>query len=216
MLFRSRRATSMNKQTMNKRMMQQQTMSEQMMHAEQTMIKQISKIKRCNLGNDENDADTSETSNPDREGVDGHSEGATSDVISHHKNTVAKRVTKCCDLPPEIMSIWSFKRKRYPDGTLKPIFGGDSNYQPLTIFSHKPMNHSFDLWQRQMEIHKPTKQLAQDALLSVNLSIQLCGLCHDKNSERVMFSYQGQNNEIVLIHQILNHPIGKCQNKEVS
>ena len=44
--------------------------------------------------------------------------------------------------------------------------------------------------------HEPTKRLRQDALLPVNLSTQLCGLCHDKNSERVMFSNQGQDNEI--------------------
>jgi hypothetical protein len=44
-------------------------------------------------------------------------------------------------------------------------------------------------------IHKPTKRLGQDALLPVNLSSK-GGICHDKNSERVMFSNQGQDNEI--------------------
>jgi hypothetical protein len=44
-------------------------------------------------------------------------------------------------------------------------------------------------------IHKPTKRLGQDALLPVNLSSK-GGLCHNKNSERVMFSNQGQDNEI--------------------
>jgi hypothetical protein len=38
--------------------------------------------------------------------------------------------------------------------------------------------------------------LGQDAFLPVNLSTQLCGLCHDKKSEQVMFSNQGQDNEI--------------------
>jgi hypothetical protein len=45
-------------------------------------------------------------------------------------------------------------------------------------------------------IHKPNKRLGQDALLPVNLSTQLCRLCHNKKSERVMFSNQGQDNEI--------------------
>ena len=44
-------------------------------------------------------------------------------------------------------------------------------------------------------IREPTKRLGQDALLPVNLS-STGGLCHDKKSERVMFSNQGQNNEI--------------------
>jgi hypothetical protein len=45
-------------------------------------------------------------------------------------------------------------------------------------------------------ICEPTKQLGQDALLPVNLSSK-GGLCHDKNSEQVMFSNQeGQDNEI--------------------
>ncbi len=44
-------------------------------------------------------------------------------------------------------------------------------------------------------IREPTKQLGQDALLPVNL-LSKGGLCHDKNSERVMFSNQGQDNEI--------------------
>jgi hypothetical protein len=44
-------------------------------------------------------------------------------------------------------------------------------------------------------IHKPTKRLGQDALLPVNLSSK-GGLCHNKNSEQVMFSNQGQDNEI--------------------
>ena len=44
-------------------------------------------------------------------------------------------------------------------------------------------------------IREPTKRLGQDALLPVNLSSK-SGLCHDKNSERVMFSNQGQDNEI--------------------
>ena len=44
-------------------------------------------------------------------------------------------------------------------------------------------------------ICKPTKRLGQDALLPVNLSSK-GGLCHDKISERVMFSNQGQDNEI--------------------
>ena len=44
-------------------------------------------------------------------------------------------------------------------------------------------------------ICEPTKRLRQDALLPVNLSSKV-GLCHDKNSERVMFSNQGQDNEI--------------------
>jgi hypothetical protein len=38
--------------------------------------------------------------------------------------------------------------------------------------------------------------LGQDALLPVNLSTQICGLCHDEKSEQVMFSNQGQDNEI--------------------
>jgi hypothetical protein len=45
-------------------------------------------------------------------------------------------------------------------------------------------------------IHKPTKRLGQDALLPVKLSTQLYGLCHNKQSEQVMFSNQGQDNEI--------------------
>jgi hypothetical protein len=45
-------------------------------------------------------------------------------------------------------------------------------------------------------MHKPTKRLGQDALLPVNLSTQLRGLCHNKKSEQVMFSNQGQDNEI--------------------
>jgi hypothetical protein len=60
--------------------------------------------------------------------------------------------------------------------------------------------------------------MEQDALLPVNLSSK-GGLCQDKKSERVMFSNQGQDDEIqviLLIHQILNHPIGKGQHKEVS
>jgi len=44
-------------------------------------------------------------------------------------------------------------------------------------------------------IREPTIRLGQDALLPVNLSSK-SGLCHDKNSERVMFSNQGQDNEI--------------------
>ena len=44
-------------------------------------------------------------------------------------------------------------------------------------------------------IHEPTKRLGQDALLPVNLS-STGGLCHDKKSEQVMFSNQGQDNEI--------------------
>jgi hypothetical protein len=45
-------------------------------------------------------------------------------------------------------------------------------------------------------ICEPTKRLGQDALLPVNLSSK-GGLCHDKNSEQVMFSNQeGQDNEI--------------------
>ena len=71
-------------------------------------------------------------------------------------------------------------------------------------------------------IREPTKRMDLDAVLPNNLSskktrvvysepkqdaelpskiidstnTQTCGLCHDKNSERVMFSNQGQNNEI--------------------
>jgi hypothetical protein len=44
-------------------------------------------------------------------------------------------------------------------------------------------------------IREPTKRLGQDVLLPVNLSSK-GGLCHDKKSERVMFSNQRQDNEI--------------------
>jgi hypothetical protein len=53
---------------------------------------------------------------------------------------------------------------------------------PTNKPSHKP-------------ICEPTKRLGHDALLSVNLSSK-GGLCHDTKSERVMFSNQGQDNEI--------------------
>ncbi len=41
--------------------------------------------------------------------------------VDDHESQVHWTLTKCCNLPPgtkTIMSIWSFKRKRYPDGTL--------------------------------------------------------------------------------------------------
>jgi len=42
--------------------------------------------------------------------------------VSDHESRDHWTLTKRCDMPPEdtktIMSIWSFKRKRYPDGTL--------------------------------------------------------------------------------------------------
>jgi hypothetical protein len=44
-------------------------------------------------------------------------------------------------------------------------------------------------------IREPTKRLGHDALLPVNLSSK-GGLCHDNKSEWVMFSNQGQDNEI--------------------
>jgi len=66
-------------------------------------------------------------------------------------------------------------------------------------------------------IREPTKRLGQDPLLPVNLSSK-GGLCHDKKSERLMFSNQGQDNEIQSnsTDSSLSHPIGKGQNKEVS
>ncbi len=82
---------------------------------------------------------------------------------------------------------------------------------------HQPMSNSMNEPSRE-PIREPTKRLGQDALLPDNLSSK-GGLCHNKNSERVMFSNQGQDDEIqviLLIHQILNHPIGKGQHKEVS
>ena len=47
-------------------------------------------------------------------------------------------------------------------------------------------------------IYEPTKQLGQDAMLSVNLSTPFCRLFHDKKTERVMFcdQKQEQDNEI--------------------
>ncbi len=41
--------------------------------------------------------------------------------VDDHELQVHWTLTKCCDLPPghqTIMSIWSFKRKQYPGGTL--------------------------------------------------------------------------------------------------
>jgi hypothetical protein len=41
--------------------------------------------------------------------------------VDDHESQVHWTLTKCCDLLPgtnTIMSIWSFKRKQYPDGTL--------------------------------------------------------------------------------------------------
>ncbi len=41
--------------------------------------------------------------------------------VDDHESWVHWSLAKRCDLPPEtktIMSIWSFKRKQYPDGTL--------------------------------------------------------------------------------------------------
>jgi hypothetical protein len=41
--------------------------------------------------------------------------------VGDHESQVHWTLTKCCDLPPgtkTTMSIWSFKRKQYLDGTL--------------------------------------------------------------------------------------------------
>jgi hypothetical protein len=41
--------------------------------------------------------------------------------VDDHESQVHWTLTKHCDIPPgtkTIMSIWSFKRKQYPDGTL--------------------------------------------------------------------------------------------------
>jgi hypothetical protein len=41
--------------------------------------------------------------------------------VDDHESRVHWTLTKHCDLPPgtkSIISIWSFKRKQYPDGTL--------------------------------------------------------------------------------------------------
>ena len=74
--------------------------------------------------------------------------------------------------------------------------------------NHVRVNHLIQLQQPMSDstnessrepIHKPTKRLGQDALLPVNLSSK-GGLCHDKKSERVMFSNQGQDNEIKSKH----------------
>ena len=59
---------------------------------------------------------------------------------------------------------------------------------------HQPMSNSMNEPSRE-PIREPTKRLGQDALLPDNLSSK-GGLCHNKNSERVMFSNQGQDNEI--------------------
>ncbi len=45
----------------------------------------------------------------------------TMNEVDDHESQVHGTLTKCCDDPPgtkTIMSIWSFKRKQYPDGTL--------------------------------------------------------------------------------------------------
>ncbi len=59
---------------------------------------------------------------------------------------------------------------------------------------HQPMSDPMNEPSHEL-IREPTKQLGHDALLPVNLSSK-GGLCHDKQSERVMFSNQGQDNEI--------------------
>ncbi len=68
----------------------------------------------------------------------------------------------------------------------------EPSHEPI----RKPTNERMKTNEPSREpIREPTKRLGQDALLPVNLSSK-CGLCHDKNSERVIFSNQGQDNEI--------------------
>jgi hypothetical protein len=41
--------------------------------------------------------------------------------VNYHKKRGYWTIMQCCDMPPiskTIMSIWSIKRKQYPDGTL--------------------------------------------------------------------------------------------------
>jgi hypothetical protein len=76
--------------------------------------------------------------------------------IDDHESQVHWTLTKCCDILPgtkTIMSIWSFKRKQYPDGTLNKHKahlcahgGGKRMYQLLTGQAFA----SFLLWQRFM------------------------------------------------------------------
>jgi hypothetical protein len=66
--------------------------------------------------------------------------------------------------------------------------------QSFDSITQQPMSDPMNEPSRE-PIREPTKRLGQDALLPVNLSSK-GGLCHDKKSERVMFSNQGQDNEI--------------------
>ena len=77
--------------------------------------------------------------------------------------------------------------------SLSPVAGNQVRVNHLIRFQ-QPMSNPTNEPSRE-PIREPTKRLRQDASLPVNLSSK-GGLCHDKNSERVMFSNQGQDNEI--------------------